>query len=62
MISLRLVRKSLISDLKIGHQRFLCTVSPQNEIEKYYRTQENDPIRHNLSHLGRLYTVRIIQI
>ena len=40
--------------------KLFCTASPSSltfEIDKYYRTKENNPLNHDDRHLGRLYTV-----
>ena len=36
------------------------TLTSKNETFSYFRTSENNPANHTLSHVGRIYTVRRI--
>ena len=58
-----ILRRSICSLKSIQNGKLLfCTASPSSltsEVDKYYRTKENNPLNHDDKHLGRLYTVMI---
>jgi len=56
-----ILRRSSCSLKSIQNGKLLfCTASPSSltsEVDKYYRTKENNPLNHDDKHLGRLYTI-----
>ena len=60
MIPSILTRRSPLCLKSLQNGKFFCTASPSSlssDVEKYYRTKENNPTNHGETHLGRLYTV-----
>lgn len=51
-------RKCSTRSLSASSKLFCIPATEKNDSFAYYRTKEQDPSKHNLSHVGRLFTVK----